>query len=366
MGIKPTYPGVYVEESPSGSHPIPGVSTSATGFVGIARQGLFGQPVRVLSFADFQRIFGGLEANAELGYSVMQFFLNGGSDAWVVRVNDLGEIASAVTTFDEVDQLGLLCIPGSVDPAGLQAAITYCDQRRTFFIVDPPSGDLKIAQDLATTMRGSGTSNAAMYFPPITVADPLSGGSARVSAPGGSVAGMIARTDMGQGVWAAPAGAGAHLIGALGVEPTIDDATSQSLAAAGINPIRSIPHAGVVVWSAHTTAVSEQWKYVPVRRLAIYIEASLISGLQWAVFEPNDQLLWVQMCNLVTAFLSELWKRGAFKGSTGDEAFLVKCGLEVMTKSDIDEGRAALLVGFAPVMPREMVMLKVTVQLSSR
>jgi phage tail sheath protein FI len=364
MGGEYLYPGVYIEETSFSGRPIDGVSTSTTGFIGTALQGPLAEAVRVTSFVDFQRSFGGLQANVELGYGVFQFFENGGQDAWVVRVNDQSEVQSALSAFDAVDSIGLLCIPGCVDMAALSAAAAYSDQRRIFFIVDPPSSDIQAVQDLAAALRATGTSNAAIYFPPISTADPLGGGAARVSSPSGSVAGMIARTDLQRGVWTAPAGVGAQLVGVLGVTADIDDATAQLLAAAGVNSIRSIPHSGIVVLAAHTTSGVEQWRYVQVRRLALYIESSLVSGLQWAVFEPNDQPLWIRMCSVVTAFLAGLWRQGAFQGSRADEAFMVECGRDVMTQADITEGRAVLLVGFAPTRPSEMVILRVIVEVS--
>lgn len=138
-------PGMYVEETSLRSHSIEGVSTSTTGFIGVAELGPFRQSVPVTSFAEFQRVFGALQEKAELGYAVRLYFDNGGQKAWIVRVDGQTEIPSAVGAFDAEDTIGLLCIPGCVDGPTLLAAVAYCDKRRTCLVVDPPSSDVRAA-----------------------------------------------------------------------------------------------------------------------------------------------------------------------------------------------------------------------------
>lgn len=358
-------PGVYVEEIAFRAQPIAGVSTSTAGFMGRAAQGPLGEAVQVTSFVDFERAFGGLQANVELGYAVRQFFENGGVDAWVVRVADDREVTTALVAFDAVDSIGLLCVPGCVDRGTLQAALAYCDRRRSLLLVDPPAGDAQAALDLAATLRATGSSNAAVYFPPLMVADPLAGGAPRSSPPGGAVAGVIARTDTDRGVWKAPAGLEALVQGILGLEVPIDDPAAQSLAEAGVNAIRSIPGSGPVLWAARTISSDDLWKYVPVRRLTLFIEESLCRGLQWAVFEPNGEPLWLLLRASVTTFLTGLWRSGAFQGTATDEAIAVRCGRDVMSDADLAEGRVILLVGFAPLKPMDFVLLRVVLQLSN-
>lgn len=356
-------PGVYIEETGFRAHPIEGVSTSTTGFIGGAAKGLLGEAVHVSSSADFERAFGGLTANLELGYAVRLFFENGGLDAWVVRVADDREVTGSLVAFDAVDSIGLLCVPGCVDAEVLQAALAYCDRRRSILLVDPPTRDSQAAEDLAATLRATRSSNAAVYFPRLIVADPLAGGKPRSSPPGGAVAGVVARTDTERGVWSAPAGVQARLQGVRGLEVAIDDAAARSLAEAGVNAIRSIPRSFPVLWSARTISSDEQWKYVPVRRLTLFIEQSLYRGLQWAVFEPNDEPLWLQIRMSVTTFLTGLWRSGALEGTAPDEVFVVRCGRDVMSQADLAEGRAILLVGFAPIKPMDFVLLRVVLQL---
>src|SRR2546428_4070523 len=330
------YPGVYIEEVPIGVHPIEGVATSTTGFVGKAAHGELGEAVRVTSFVEFEQAFGGLQSNADLGYAVRLFFENGGGDAWVVRVGDEREIPRALAACDDVE-FNLLCLPGFVEAETLQSALEYCDGRRAFLLADPRGSDPMAAQDLATRLRETGSPNAAVYFPPLTVADPLGGGAPRSSPPSGAVAGLIARTDAERGVWAAPAGAEVRLVGVLGPEGAVDDTPAESLAGAGVHSIRSIPGSGTVVWGARTVSSRDEWKYVPVRRLVLFIEESLARGLQWAVFEPSSEPLWTMLCVSVRAFLTALWQSGALQGTTAEEAFVVRCGRDMMTRADITE-----------------------------
>jgi len=156
----------------------------------------------------------------------------------------------------------------------------------------------------------------------------------------------------------------AQLMGVLSLPFAIDQTAAASLAAAGVNSIRSVPQSGIVVWAAQTVSSQDQWKYVPVRRLTLFIERSLVSGLQWAIFEPNNDPLWAQLAIHVSSFLSTLWHQGAFSGKTQQEAYLVKSGREVMTQNDIDQGAAIVVADFAPVNTTETVALKITVQTS--
>ncbi len=359
-------PGVYVEEISFRAHSIEGVSTSTTGFIGPASRGPLHQPTGIFSFADFERAFGGLQANLELGYAVLQYFLNGGREARIVRVNDQSEIPAALSTFEAANAIDMLCIPGVTDPAPLRAAVAFCDQRRTFMVVDPPSADVTATQNLAAALSAVGTSQAAVYFPPITIGDPLARGAPRPSAPGGSVAGLIARIDTLAGVWVQPAGSQATLLGVLGLQAIIDQAEAQSLADFGVNAIRSVTPGGIVVWTAQTVSSADPWKPIAVRRLALFVERSLVRGLQWAVFEPNGEALWIELNTEVSRFLRELWKLGALKGSTDDEAFFVRSGRDVMTQADISDGRVVILVGFAPLKPAEWVIISITVLLASQ
>jgi uncharacterized protein len=358
-------PGVYIEEVPSGSKPIEGVGTAVAAFIGLAPQGPHGKAMHLTSFLDYERAFGGLQSNFELGYGVRLFFENGGADAWVVRVTDLADVANALAAFDSVDTIGLLCVPGCVDAAAVQAALAYSDRRRAFLVVDPSGSDAQATQDLAATLRATESSKAAVYFPRLMVADPLAAGAPRPTAPSGAVAGLIARTDAVSGVWKPPAGLQGRLVGLLGLERAIDDLTTESLADAGVNAIRSIPGSGPVLWGARTVSLDDEWKYVSVRRLTLFIEESIDRGLQWAVFEPNDEALWLQLRASVTAFLTRLWREGGLPGSKSREAFAVRCGRDTMTQADLDQGRVVIVVGFAPLKPAEFVVIRIGIWLAS-
>ena len=174
---------------------------------------------------------------------------------------------------------------------------------------------------------------------------------------------MIARTDSQRGVWKAPAGIEANLIGVSDLEVRLTDAENGELNPLGINCLRILPAAGRVVWGSRTMRgadiLADQWKYLPVRRTALFIEESLYRGTQWVVFEPNDEPLWAQIRLNIRAFMHDLFRKGAFQGSTPKEAYLVKCDKETTTQYDINRGIVNIIVGFAPLKPAEFVILKI-------
>ena len=176
------------------------------------------------------------------------------------------------------------------------------------------------------------------------------------------VAGVMARTDGQRGVWKAPAGLDASLNGVAGLSVEMTDAENGLLNPLGINCLRSFPVHGRVVWGARTLrgadAAADEYKYVPVRRTALYIEESLYRGLKWVVFEPNDEPLWAQIRLNVGAFMHNLFRQGAFQGRTPREAYLVKCDRETTTQNDINLGIVNILVGFAPLKPAEFVIIR--------
>lgn len=172
---------------------------------------------------------------------------------------------------------------------------------------------------------------------------------------------MIARTDASSGVWKAPAGLEAGLSGVKELKASLTDAHNGVVDALGVNCLRTFPDAGSVVWGARTLegadSVASEWKYVPVRRTAVFLEESLYRGTQWAVFEPNEAPLWTQISLNVGAFLHGLFAMGAFAGTTPSEAYFVKCGAETTTHDDINHGIVNILVGFAPLKPAEFVVI---------
>ena len=208
------------------------------------------------------------------------------------------------------------------------------------------------------------TSNAAIFFPRLYMPDPLDkNGKTRDFAPCGVVAGVISRTDSTRGVWKSPAGTEASLIGVTDVTVSLTNSENGDLNPLGINCLRVQGIYGPVVWGSRTLRgadnLTDQWKYLAVRRTALYIEESLYRGLQWVVFEPNDKPLWKQIRLNVGAFMQSLFLQGAFQGTTPKEAYFVKCDKETTTQTDINNGIVNIIVGFQPLKPAEFVILKI-------
>ena len=523
MPVAPTYPGVYVEEIPSGVRTITGVATSITAFVGIAPRGPVDAPQFITSFADYERLFGRLAANNPMAYSVFQFYQNGGSQAIIVRVIGGGAASATITlddaagaaaavlqtrsagawgnqlrarvdTFDAtgtdynltvrdmatgqqeryakisidpnstrrldrvlesstlVSSTGLTNVQpadhgdlnpanvgadplnppaNSFDPAdppftqatggndgaaitdadihGVEAdktgiyqllktdifnilvfpplavaevdadptlvsnnvlsrALTLCYDRRAMLVVDAPAS-WESVQDAVSGMGGfplSGESskNAALYFPYLRITDPDSTQRGRlIDLPAaGAVAGIYARTDVQRGVWKAPAGTDASLNGVPELSLPMTDLENGRLNPLGVNCLRSFLIYGRLVWGARTVrgadALADEYKYVPVRRLALFIEESLYRGLKWVVFEPNDEPLWSQIRLNAGAFMQQLFRQGAFQGRSPREAYFVKCDKDTTTQNDINLGIVNIHVGFAPLKPAEFVIIK--------
>ncbi len=266
-----------------------------------------------------------------------------------------------------VDLFNLLCVPGEVDPATIGALETFCTQHRAFMIVDCAPTDtfssLQKSGGPNSSMTGTSGTNAAFYFPWINAPDPLSQGSMGPFAPCGYVAGIYAATDGSRGVWKAPAGTAASLSGVIGPNIVLNDADNGFLNPVAVNCIRNFNVYGTVVWGARTLQgndeIGSQWKYVPVRRLALYIEESLYRGTQWAVFEPNDEPLWASLRLNIGSFMQTLFRKGAFEGQTPQDAYFVKCDNETTTQADINLGIVNVLVGFAPLLPAEFVVIQI-------
>ncbi len=493
-----TYPGVYVVEEPSGVRAITGVATSITAFVGRARRGDLDTPVTIHSWAEFERVFGGLWTESTLGYAVSDFFRLGGSTAIIVRVHanrandraklDLGAgakqlnlqakspgtwgakltgaidldtrpkpdgttdpklfnltitdggtgrveifrnvsieatsprpvdkvlandstlvemtgtlptgnpaVASAPATaatndgdpvtddqfteganmqankkglyaLEKAELVNLIVVPpytanDDIDTAVLDKAVTYATERDAIMLVDPPSSWSTKANAVSGAVAASFTrsKNAAVYFPKIKQPDPLRDGQLASFAPSGAVAGIIARTDATRGVWKAPAGLDASLDGVVALDIPLTDDEIGELNPRGVNCLRAAPAAGHVIWGSRTRegndALASEWKYLPVRRTALFLKVSLYRGTQWVVFEPNDAPLWAQIRLNVGAFMSNLFRQGAFAGTTPREAFFVKCDAETTTPDDVNLGIVNIWVGFAPLRPAEFVVL---------
>ncbi|MBX3639481.1 MAG: phage tail sheath family protein [Nitrosomonas sp.] len=277
---------------------------------------------------------------------------------------------------DKADLFNLLCIPpdtreGDVPSSVYQSAMQYCQKRRAMLIVDSPAKWSANKDIAATTARdglaelglsGEAARNAALYFPRVLQADPLRDGQIDRFAPCGIVAGIMARTDATRGVWKAPAGLDASMNGIQGVDAPLNDNENGLLNPLGINCLRVFPVNGRVIWGARTLRgadqLADEWKYIPVRCTALFIEESLYRGTQWVVFEPNDEPLWAQIRLNLGAFMQNLFRQGAFQGSSPREAYFVKCDKETTTQNDINLGIVNIVVGFAPLKPAEFVIIK--------
>jgi phage tail sheath protein FI len=538
MPITPTYPGVYIEEIPSGVRTITGVATSITAFIGRASRGAVNEPTTINSFADYERLFGGLWVKSPMSYAVRDFYLNGGSQAIIVRLHN-GAEASTITldaesspaspelvleaasvgewganlsahvdhntkdssnvelfnltiyekdpkteqiintekflnvsadsddpryiprvleessslvrvqkdsagdykasqvrpletyaisspptsppeyveapveadggedgdhldddqffgtgmeddkeglyALEKADLFNLLCIPPYTSSEGttpasdeqptdvttelLAKAEAYCKKRRAMLLVDAHSKwqDKDKAKKSFTAISdaypGIASNYAAIFFPRLKQRNPLRDNQVEEFAPCGAVAGIFARTDAQRGVWKAPAGQEARLIGVPKLSVPLTDAENGELNQLGINCLRAFPVYGRLVWGSRTLEgadrLASEWKYISVRRTALFIEESLYRGTQWVVFEPNDEPLWAQIRLNVGAFMHNLFRQGAFQGKTPREAYLVKCDKETTTQNDINQGIVNILVGFAPLKPAEFVFIKI-------
>ena len=244
----------------------------------------------------------------------------------------------------------------------------YCEKRRAILLVDPPSNwtNKETAKtDVNNTAQdkiGTRSKNAALFFPRLRQPHPLRDNQVEDFAPCGAVAGIFARTDAQRGVWKAPAGLEATLVGVPQLSVSLTDAENGELNPLGVNCLRTMPAVGRVVWGARTLQgddrLASEWKYIPVRRLALFIEESLDRGTQWVVFEPNDEPLWAQIRLNIGAFMQNLFRQGAFQGKTPREAYFVKCDKETTTQNDINLGIVNIIVGFAPLKPAEFVIIK--------
>jgi uncharacterized protein len=405
-------PGVYVQDVKSGTPPITGVPTAITAFIGRISQGPIDHAEPISSWLDYTRVFGGLDANSLVSYAVYFFFTNGGKQAYVVRAirpkdgalpgQAQTKIAGAVTTrakvlptptvdrarngptlppitplskaeigtglalLEKVDLFNLLCVPGEVEEDAMRDLQDLCYRRRAFLIIDSRSTDT--CQGLTDSgvddlVEGRSSANAALYFPWVQVADPLNEQRAITLPPSGFVAGMISRIDSERGVWKAPAGLEAKLLGTVGLKEAIEDSRIGQLNVGGINCIRNYHGSGIVVWGSRTLLGSDhqssEWKYIPVRRLALFLEESIYRGTQWAVFEPNDEPLWSQIRSGVGSFMMDLFRRGAFRGNTPHEAYFVKCDRETTFRDELNNEAVYIEIGFAPLKPAEFVVIRI-------
>ena len=297
-----------------------------------------------------------------------------GNDGTAPQVADyLGSelLQTGFHTLDSVDIFNLLVLPGDadVDETAYEQLIgpasTYCEDHRAFMLIEAPpawtSNGRPVAQasDVNSLRALVSKNHSAVFYPRIIYSD---AGVKRTIGPAGMIAGLISRIDSTRGVWKTPAGVEADLRGVLGLDVNLTDKENGVLNKLGVNCIRIFP-AGFVNWGGRTLEGSDdlasEWKYIAIRRTALFLEESLYRGTKWVVFEPNDEPLWAQIRMNLRAFMMSLFRQGAFQGSSPDQAFYVKCDGETTTANDQNLGIVNIEVGFAPLKPAEFVVIRI-------
>lgn len=389
-------PGVYVQEGPFQAPSIAGGGTDAAAFVGPTRKGPTGKTPRLLgSWAEFQRSYGtcadlALAAPEELrrnhvALAARAFFANGGRRLYVARTRpnparalpSPGDYASALATLQPLEDLSTIAAPGyslrkaADEPAWAEIQtqlLAFVEQPGTyrFAVLDPPPG-LSVEEVRALRARLD-SSHAALYYPWLTVTNPLAGTSARQpqtvrQPPSGFLCGIYADSDLQRGVFKAPANL--PIQGALGPESVVNLAEQEVLNPEGINCLRAFENRGFLVWGARTLSSDPEWKYLNLRRYFDYLEGSMDRGTRWAVFEDNAEPLWASLRRVLGDFLLGEWQRGALLGSKPEQAYFVKCDRSTMTQNDLDQGRVICLIGVAALRPAEFVIFRIGQQTAS-
>ena len=288
----------------------------------------------------------------------------------------LDEYSDFFAKLKKVRDVNIVLLPGQYMPSDgtgntiIDAAIAHCESMGSrMVLVDPPPG---LELDQAATVSGLSlptSTYSVLYYPWVKVANPFynrdtnpNATTTLTIAPSAFAAGIWARTDGTRGVWKAPAGVEASVRGVAALEYIVEDGDQDQLNPEGVNCLRKLPSYGAVLWGTRTlsTKANPEWRYVPVRRTAIYIESSIFNGIQWAVFEPNDHRLWSSLRANIGAFMDGLFRSGAFQGQKASDAYFVRCGLgDTMTQDDIDRGMVIAIVGFAPLKPAEFVIVRI-------
>ncbi len=384
----PTYlaPGIYVEEVSMGPRPIQPTGTSTAGFVGKAPDA--GAHVnQAIAINNWTQFVGEYVPNGSpstpLSQAVYGFFANGGRRCFVVNCTDIsggGTKRSGLDVLREIDEVAIVAAPGYADAASYAALLDHCEgMKDRFAILDCPEaiprldlltqvavvstkkkkpGEDESEGEPAGGLRPPASPWGAVYFPRITVRDPLPPNDFVDIAPSGHLAGIYARSDATRGVHKAPANE--RIRGALNVTYRLTREEQGELNQHGVNCIRLFPRDGILVWGARTLAEQgSEWTYLNVRRLFSMVEESIANSTRWIVFEPNDQTLWKKIRRDVSAFLTNIWRDGALMGRTPEEAFFVKCDEETNPPESIDAGRVVILIGMAPVKPAEFIVFRI-------
>jgi phage tail sheath protein FI len=403
MATTYTSPGVYVEEVSGGTHPITPIGVSTAGFVGEAPDpaALVNVAWPINNWSEFVRHYVPEGATSTpLSHAVFGYFLNGGARCYVVNtgkdqpVTGGGRDRRGLQVLEQVDEVAIVVCPGYNDVASYEAILSHCElMKDRVAILDCPASvpNIDVLTRVGTVTsddkkpaeggsggggrRGSGQAAAepappagvrprlseygTIYFPWITVRDPLGPNDLVDVAASGHMAGIWARSDAERGVHKAPANE--PIRGALNLTYRLTAAEQGVLNLAGINCFRFFEREGIKVWGARTLAdSSSEWRYLNVRRLFIMIEKSIARSTNWIVFEPNDRTLWKSIRRDVGAFLTYLWRSGALMGRTPASAFFVKCDEETNPSEVIDLGQVVTIIGIAPVKPAEFVVFRIS------
>ena len=284
--------------------------------------------------------------------------------------SDFAPVFQADQPLDKVDVFNLLLTPGITDNGVLSSALAFAERKQAFMIMDPPANagaDASNPPDM-TVVFHSGTiplsQNGAIFFPYLKSSSPVTGDPVELP-PSGFVAGVFAKTDTRRGVWKAPAGLEALVNNTTGVVDSgrMTDQRQGVLNLAGVNCLRSFPGVGTVVFGSRTlvseNVAFQQYKYIPVRRMTLFIEQTLLANLKWVVFEPNDEPLWLAIRTSIESFMLSLFNQQALQGSKPSEAFQVKCDSTTTTPDDQQLGKVNIVVAFAPLKPAEFVIIKI-------
>lgn len=391
----PSYatPGIYIEEVSDGARPISSVGSGTAAFLGEAPNigAYVHHPKAINNWSQFVREFAGNKTvGTDLARAVFGFFNNGGSRCYVVNLGRGGSLAgdgrtrSGVAALETVEEVKILAAPGYCDPSSYDTLIAHCEKMKNCFaILDSPMEVDDIdrlkkvgmvaapskkadkeekgeATPVSTGLRPpvNGAGRAGFYFPWIKARDPFDPKQIVDTPPSGHLAGVYARTDATRGVYKAPANEPVR--GALGLNYHVTHAEQGELNRAGVNCIRYFADTGIVVWGARTLAEdASEWRYINVRRLFNMIEESVAAGTRWVVFEPNDLRTWKSIERDIRAYLTLMWRDGALKGETPEQAFFVKCDAETNPNEVIDAGRLITEIGIAPVKPAEFIVFRI-------
>jgi len=360
------------------------VGTAVAAFVGRAPGGPLNSPVRVSRWGQFARVYGDQNEpdngpfmeGAFLAHAVRGFFDNGGTLCWVVRVGGstprelAGDVEerSGLVGLAAIDEVTIVCMPDAMTLAGdadeaertaLQGKlIAHCENAgNRMAILDCPPLFPREVLDWRASGLGYDSNNAALYYPWLEVADPLTGGRPLLVPPSGHVAGVWARTDAAYGVHRAPT---EGVLGVTGLGFDVEESDQPELEEAGVNSIRAFPRQGIRVWGARTLSSDPEWRYAPARRMFLHLASSIDQGTRWTVFEPNDEQLWEKLRAQLEHFLERSWREGALAGEAADDAYYVKCDAETNPSEVIEAGQVVCEIGVAPLRPREFATLQLS------